>query len=63
MPERLQPQAKRTAWVLQVDATGRVVRDLQRPGDVYFFVTGVCEHDGRLYLGSLLDSAIGVVAL
>jgi sugar lactone lactonase YvrE len=63
LPQRLQPQPKRTAWVLQVDAQGQVVRDLQRPGDEYFFVTGVCEHDGWLYLSSLVSSALAVIDL
>jgi len=63
LPERMQPRPQRTAWVVQVDAVGRVVRDLQRPGDLYHFVTGVCELDGALYLSSLVESAIAVVAL
>ena len=63
LPEWLQPQPKRTAWVLQVDADGRVLRDLQRSGDTYHFVTGCCEHDGRLYMSSLAGSAIAVIDL
>lgn len=63
MPEALQPRPKRTAWVLQVNAEGRVVRDLQRPGDAYRFVTGVCEHGGLLYLSSLIESAVALLPL
>jgi hypothetical protein len=61
LPDRLQPAPKKTAWVLAVDATGAIVRDLQAPGDGYHMVTGVREHDGRLYLGSLTERAIAVV--
>jgi sugar lactone lactonase YvrE len=61
LPEGLQPAPKRTTWVLAVDPTGKVVRDLQAPGDQYHMVTGVREHDGRLYLGSLTERAIAVV--
>jgi sugar lactone lactonase YvrE len=61
LPEGLQPAPKRTAWVLAVDPTGKVVQDLQAPGDEYHMVTGVREHDGRLYLGSLTERAIAVV--
>jgi sugar lactone lactonase YvrE len=63
LPERLQPQPVRTLWVLAVDATGSVVHDLQGPGDRYTFVTGVREHGGRLYLGSLTQHAIAVLDL
>ena len=58
LPDRLQPDGKPTAWVLGLDETGRTVHDLQR-GDVGFgMVTGVCETDGRLYLGSLTEGAL-----
>ncbi len=63
LPDRLQPQEKRTVWVLAVDLDGRVVHDLQMPGQDYFMVTGVRRHRDRLYLGSLADTAIGVVDL
>ena len=45
------------------NATGSVVHDLQGPGDRYSFVTGVREHGGRLYLGSLTQHAIVVLDL
>jgi sugar lactone lactonase YvrE len=62
MPERLQPPPRHTTWVMAVDADGRVVGDLQgRHG--YHMVTGVREHDGTLYLGSLTDTAVAAVPL
>jgi sugar lactone lactonase YvrE len=63
LPERLLPKPVRTLWVLAVDAGGAVVHDLQGPGDDYTMVTGVREHAGRLYLGSLAERAVAVLAL
>ncbi|MEV4443439.1 SMP-30/gluconolactonase/LRE family protein [Streptomyces sp. NPDC049577] len=63
LPSGLTPGARATAWVIGVGEDGRVVHDLQRPRAGYRMVTGVCEHRGRLYLGSLLESAVGVVDL
>jgi sugar lactone lactonase YvrE len=63
LPERAQPQPVRTLWVLAVDAGGAVVHDLQGPGDDYTMVTGVREHGGRLYLGSLAERAVAVLDL
>jgi len=61
MPERLQPAPRRTVWVLAVDETGRVVHDLQGSVNDYHAVTGVREHNGKLYLGSLFERAIAVL--
>ena len=61
MTERWQPRVGRTVWVIGVDDAGQVVRDLQAPGGRYGFVTGVAEHGGRLYLGSLTGSEIAVL--
>jgi sugar lactone lactonase YvrE len=63
LPERLQPKPVRTLWVQAVDAGGALVHDLQGPGDRYATVTGVREHQGRLYLGSLAERAVAVLDL
>jgi sugar lactone lactonase YvrE len=63
LPERLQPRPVRTLWVQAVDAGGALVHDLQGPGDRYTMVTGVREHQGRLYLGSLAERAVAVLDL
>ncbi|MEU7168307.1 SMP-30/gluconolactonase/LRE family protein [Streptomyces morookaense] len=60
LPTALFRGPRPTAWVMALDADGRVVHDLQRPADGYRFVTSVCEHDGVLYLGSLVESSVGV---
>jgi sugar lactone lactonase YvrE len=63
IPERLQPQPRRTVRALALDDTGRVVHDLDVGADGYHMVTGVREHDGRVWLGSLEEPAIAVVDL
>jgi len=63
LPERLQPSPVRSLWVQALDPSGAVVHDLQGPGDDYTMVVGVREHDGRLYLGSLAERAVGVLDL
>ena len=63
LPHRLQPKAERTVWVMGLTFAGEIVHDLQRPGDEYFFVTSVWEHDGTLYLGSFYEPAIAVTSV
>lgn len=63
IPAPLQPKPKRTVRALALDDTGAVVHDVDRPGTAYHMVTGVREHDGRLWLGSLEEPAIAVVDL
>ena len=47
------------------DAGGRLVRDLQVDDPIktaaFHMVTGVREHDGRIWLGSLHESAVAVL--
>ena len=63
MPDRLQPDANRITWVIGIDGEGRVVHNLQGAGRAFHYVTGVREHDGRLYLGSLVEPAIAMISL
>jgi len=63
MPERLQPDATRITWVVGIDGEGDVVHNLQASGERFHYVTGVREHDGRLFLGSLVEPGIATVAL
>ncbi|HEY0948742.1 SMP-30/gluconolactonase/LRE family protein [Nocardioides sp.] len=63
VPERLQPKPKRTVRAVAYDDAGRLVRDVDLPGTGYHMVTGVREHEGRLWLGSLHEPAIAVVEL
>jgi sugar lactone lactonase YvrE len=63
IPERLQPKPKRTVRAQAYDDGGTLVHDLDLPGTAYHMVTGVREHDGRVWLGSLHEPAIAVVSL
>lgn len=63
LPERLQPDVTRITWVVGIDGEGDVVRNLQGSGERFHYVTGVREHDGRLYLGSLVEPGIAAVTL
>lgn len=63
IPHALQPQPKRTVRAQAFDDHGRLVHDVDVDTDRYHMVTGVREHDGRLWLGSLEEPAIAVVDL
>lgn len=59
MPERLQPKETATVWVIAVDGGGQVVHDLQgAPVGGFHMVTGVREHHGTVWLGSLVAPAL-----
>lgn len=60
IPERLQPAPKRTIRVQAYDADGRLVHDLDLDHAGFHMVTGVREHDGRVWLGSLHEAAVAV---
>ena len=59
--------AKRTIRVQAYADSGALVHDVsvERPEDLarYHVVTGVREHDGRVWMGSLEEPAIAVVDL
>jgi len=64
LPQFLQPQPARHAFVLGLSLEGDVTRNLQHPGAESFSpVTSATEAGGRLYLGSLERDAYGVLAL
>ena len=63
LPEKIQPQPVRHGFVVGYDAAGQVVHNLQDPAGVYAPITGVRQHGGRLYLGSLTEPALGVIDL
>ncbi len=63
IPEAMQPKPKRTVRVQAYDDAGTLVHDLDVGTDRYHMVTGVREHDGRVWLGSLHEPAIAVVPL
>ena len=58
LPEALQPAPRRTARVMAFDESGQVVHDVSFDGADYHLVTGVREHAGRVWLGSLEEPAV-----
>jgi sugar lactone lactonase YvrE len=61
IPGPLQPAPKRTVRVQAYDNDGRLVHDLTGDHTRFHMVTGVREHDGRLWLGSLHEPAVAVL--
>ncbi len=61
LPDRFQPQPKRHGFVLGFDAEGKVVHNLQDPSGRVAMTTGVRQHGGRLYVGSLSEATIAVL--
>lgn len=60
IPEALQPKPKRTIRVQAFDDTGTLVHDIDLPDTDFHMVTGVREHDGRVWMGSLHEPAVAV---
>lgn len=62
LPERLQPAPQQSVRVHAYDAAGRLVHDLDlAPGEhgaAYHMATGVREHDGVVWFGSLHEPAV-----
>ena len=58
LPEAVQPAPKRTVRVTAFDDTGAAVHDCVLPADDYHMATGVREHEGRVWLGSLVEPAV-----
>jgi hypothetical protein len=57
----LQPKPARYGFVAAYDTAGRVVENLQDPQGRFEQITGVWERDGKLYLSSLSEDALGVL--
>ena len=61
IPEIMQPKPKRTARVQAYDDSGRLVHDIDAVADEYHMVTGVREHNGQVWFGSLHEPALAVL--
>ena len=61
IPRSLQPAPKRTVRVQAYDDDGRLVRDLTGDSARFHMVTGVREHHGRIWMGSLHEPAVAVL--
>lgn len=62
LPDALQPAPRRTARVTAHDASGRLVHDLEADAGSWHMATGVREHEGRVWLGSLVEPALAWLA-
>jgi sugar lactone lactonase YvrE len=63
LPEALLPKPADTVWVQAVDVGGRLVHDLQTRTPGFSMVTGVREHAGTVWMGSLQSTAIATFTL
>jgi len=63
IPEALQPKPKRTVRAMAFDDAGELVHDISGDASGYHMATGVREHDGQLWLGSLHEPAVAVISL
>jgi len=57
-PDYLKPQPKRTARVAAYDLTGTLVHDVTCDATKWYMATGVREHHGRVWMGSLIQPAL-----
>jgi sugar lactone lactonase YvrE len=62
-PEAVKPAPQRTARVAAYDPEGRLVQDLDLDPSDWHMATGVREHEGRVWLGSLVEPAVAYVDL
>jgi sugar lactone lactonase YvrE len=60
-PEAVQPKPKRVARVMAFGDRGGLVHDIDADATRFHMVTGVREHAGRVWLGSLAEPAVGVL--
>jgi sugar lactone lactonase YvrE len=61
LPDRVQPQPKRTVRVQAYDASGLLVHDLGGSHERFHMVTGVREHRGTVWVGSLHEPRIAAI--
>lgn len=62
-PESLQPRPASVCRILGFSADGSITHHFEGPGDQFGFVTGVREHDGKLWLASVERPALAVFDL
>ncbi len=63
VPDFLQPRPKHTVRVQAFDDSGRLVHDVHGDPAAFHMVTGVREHGGKVWLGSLETEVVGVIEL
>lgn len=63
LPAAVQPKPLRYGLVALIDGEGRVLRTLHGPRGTYDMITGVRQHGGHLWLGSLTGRGVARVPL
>src|SRR5690606_17475099 len=63
LPDAVQPKPSRIFTIQAYDSDGRLVHAFEGRHPAYHMVTGVREHDGTVWLGSLEEPAIAAFAL
>lgn len=63
LPEALKPTPKRTVRVQGYAPDGTLVHDVSADAAGWHMATGVREHDGELWLGSLVETAVAVLTV
>ncbi len=63
IPEALQPKPKRTVRAMAFDDEGRCVHDVAADASGFHMATGVREHEGRVWFGSLHEAAVAYAEL
>ncbi len=63
LPDALQPGVKRSVRAVALDDQGRTVHEVDLDPDDFHMATGVREHDGALWIGSLVEPAVATVQL
>lgn len=64
LPEFLQPAPERYGFVLALNRDGQVVENLQDPsGKAFALISNVLEYQGKLYLGSIGEDAVGRISV
>lgn len=63
VPSNLLPKGPSVAHVLKLDKNGKIIKHLQAVNPPVHSVTTALEHNNKLFLGSLSDTAIGVYML
>ncbi len=63
LPERVQPKPQRTVRVQAYDDAGTLVHDLNGTHDDFHMVTGVREHHGTVWVGSLHEPKVAAIGL
>jgi sugar lactone lactonase YvrE len=61
IPEKLQPAPKRRVLVQAYDDSGKLVHDVDIDTPDFHMVTGVREHAGRVWMGSLHEPGVAVL--